>query len=216
MKYVVVGCGRHGVGLARVLTLRGHTVTVIDQNPEAFDQLREMPAVRRFVGVGFDRELLLAAGIEQADGLAAVTGNDEVNVVVGRVAREIFRVPRVVARLYDPRKAEIYRQLGLHTIAPVSWGINRIADVLVYSDMDVQASLGNGDVEIVEVRVPALLAGRPVSALLVPGEIHVTAIARNGATFLANGGAHFQLGDVAYLAIRARSAGRLATLLQAL
>ena len=82
------------------------------------------------VGVGFDRDVLLEAGIQKADGLAAVTPSDEINVVAGRMAQQIFRVPRVVARVYDPRKAEIYRRLGLQTVSPVVWGVNRVAELL--------------------------------------------------------------------------------------
>ena len=129
MKILIIGCGRLGAGLAHALSLRSHQVTIIDRDATAFDRLLPSFAGQQLDGAGFDRGLLLRAGIDRADGLAAVTGSDEVNAVVARVAREVFRVPRVVARLDDPRKAEIYRRLGLQTIAPVTWGISRIADL---------------------------------------------------------------------------------------
>ena len=88
---------------------------------------------RRSLGAGLDREVLLQAGIEHADGLAAVTGSDDTNVVLARLARQVFRVPRVVARLHDPRQAEVYRQLGIQTIMPLTWGIQRLSELLCYT-----------------------------------------------------------------------------------
>ncbi|MBI1184776.1 hypothetical protein GC194_10915, partial [bacterium] len=107
-------------------------------------------------GIGFDRDVLLSAEIERTDGLAAVTNSDEANVVIAQVARHVFHVPRVVVRLYDPHQAEIYKRLGLSTIAPNQWGIQRIAELLVYSQMDVAFNLGY-EVDIVEIEIPHLL-----------------------------------------------------------
>lgn len=209
MRFIVVGCGRHGAGLAQLLSMRGHSVTVVDSDANAFVRLASDGKVQTVTGVGFDRAVLLAAGIERADGLAAVTGSDEVNIVVARTARQRFHTPRVVARLYDPRKADIYRRLGIQIIAPVAWGVNRLADLLVYSEFDVQLSLGGGEVEIVEVSAPPLLEGRSLSALSIPGECSVIAIRRGAQTFLPDTGARFRHGDVIYLAMHARSVGRL-------
>ncbi|MEZ4719520.1 MAG: NAD-binding protein [Caldilineaceae bacterium] len=102
-----------------------------------------------------------------------VTGSDEVNVVVARMARQIFHVPQVTARIYDPRKAEIYRRLGLATVAPVTWGIARMAESLAVREVNPVLSLASGAVEIVQVRVPPQLAGRTVGDIIVPGEIDV-------------------------------------------
>ena len=109
--------------------------------------------------------MLLRAGIEAADGIAAVTGDDEVNAVVARIAGRIFRVPKVVARLYDPGKAHIYRRLGVQVVAPVDWGIHRAADLLTFSDVGAITSLGTGQVDLVEIDLPPLLDGRPISEL---------------------------------------------------
>lgn len=217
MRFVVVGCGRVGAGLARTLALREHDVTVIDSDPDAFARLGAETARARIemvCGIGFDRDVLVAAGIDRADGLAAVTGSDAVNVVVARSARLVFHIPRVVARLYDPLKAEIYRRLGIHTIAQVSWGVNRLADVLVYSGLGTLMSIGGGEVELVEVDVPPLLAGRPLSSLQIAGEVQVSALRRKEQTFLPAEGTLFAEGDVAYLMVRARSADRLRKMLQ--
>lgn len=213
MRIIVVGCGRAGAGLAQVLTFRGHIVTVVDQDPAAFERLGAAFKGQRVVGIGFDRDVLLQAGIESADGLAAVTASDEANVVVARIASQLFGVPRVVARVYEPRKAEIYARMGLPTIAPVTWGVNRIADLVSYSPLDPILSLGHGEVDIVESETTALLVGRTVRELTVPAEIQVVAVSRAGKTFVPTLGTVLQHGDRVYLAVLYASADRLASLL---
>jgi trk system potassium uptake protein TrkA len=202
-----------GAGLAQTLNLNGHSVTVVDKDPVAFERLGPAFRGQTVVGVGFDRDVLLQAGIERADGLAAVTDSDEANVVAARLASQVFRVPRVVARLYDTRQAEIYRRLGLQTIAPVTWGIHQIADLLCYSPLDTVLSLGSGEVDVVKTEIPPLLAGRTVDELTVPGEIQVVAISRGGTTFLPTLGTVFQNGDLVHLVVLAASADRLRALL---
>ena len=166
-------------------------MTTVDIDPEAFERLGPGFAGRTVLGVGFDRDVLIQAGIERADGLAAMTSSDEANVVAARIAREVFKVPRVVARLYDPRKADIYKRLGLQTIQPVTWEIVRIAELLCHSQLDTIATLGYGDAEVMEADVPPLLEGRTVNELTVPGEIQVVALSRNGRTFLPTLGTSF-------------------------
>lgn len=213
MRIIIIGCGRMGSGLARTLALQGHAVTVVDRDPTAFERLGPAFKGQTVVGVGFDRDVLIKAGIERADGLAAVTESDEANVVAARLASQVFRVPRVVARLYDPRKAEIYRRLGLQTIAPVSWGINRMAEMLSYAPLTTTHSLGAGGVDLVDVEAPPLLVGRMVKELFMTGEIHVVAISRGGQTFLPTLGTVFHEGDVIHLAVSAGSLGRLKAIL---
>lgn len=213
MKIIVVGCGRMGSGLGRRLTLQGHNVTVVDNDPQAFERLGPQFKGQTVLGVGFDRDVLLKAGIERADGLAAVTPSDEANLVAARLASQIFRVPKVVARVYDPQKADVYRRLGLQTIAPVSWGIDRVAEIFTYTTHGAVATLGAGQVDIVEAEVPLLLVGRSVNDVTIPGEVHVVAISRGGKTFLPTLGAVFKEGDVMHLAVLAASADRLQTLL---
>jgi trk system potassium uptake protein TrkA len=213
MRIIIIGCGRMGAGLAQNLSRRGHEVTVVDRDPTSFERLGPSFRGATVTGGGVDRDALLNAGIERADGLAAVTASDEVNVVAARLARQVFRVPKVVARIYDPRKAEIYQRLGLQNISPVTWGINRIIDLLCYSRMDTVLSPGSGDVDIVETEIPHLLVGRTVSELTVTGEIHVVTISRRGKTFLPTLGTEFHEGDLVHLALLAASADRLKALL---
>jgi len=129
MKVLIVGCGRMGSGLAKYMDECNHSVTVVDKDPLAFENLGSTFRGRTILGVGFDRDILLSAGIASADALAAVTSSDEANVVISRIAKDIIHVPNVVARLYDVRWSEIYTQLGLQTVAPVRWGINRFAEI---------------------------------------------------------------------------------------
>lgn len=213
MKIIIIGCGRLGAGLAETLSQRGIGVTVVDREPAAFERLGASFRGETVTGGGFDREVLVKAGIERADGLAAVTSSDEVNVVAARLARQLFRIPRVVARLYEPRKAEVYRRLGLQTISHVTWGISRITEILCYSKLETIKSLGSGEVDIVEAEIPHLLVGRTVNDMTVPGEIHAVAITRRGSTFLPTLGTEFHEGDLVHVALLASSADRLKAIL---
>jgi trk system potassium uptake protein TrkA len=209
MRYLIIGCGRVGAGLASLLVRNGHAVAIVDKDPLAFEKLGAKFKGQTVTGVGFDRDVLMKAGIERVDGVAAVTASDEANVVAARIARDIFRVPRVVARLYDIRRAEIYKRLGLQTIAPTGWGINRIAELLLYSPLEVVCTIGSGNVELVEVEMTPLLVGKTVRDLTVSGEIHVVAITRASRTFLPTLGTIFQERDLIHLAVMADSTGRL-------
>lgn len=213
MRIIVIGCGRLGAGLSHTLVGRGHKVTVVDRNPEAFGRLGPAFEGQTIAGTGLDREVLMQAGIKRADALAAVTSSDDANVVAAQLARHVFGVPRVVARLYDPRQAEIYEHLGLLTISQLSWGINRTADLLCYSPLDVVVTLGDGRVDIIEADVPQLLVGRSLQELSLSGEVNVVAIHRAGKTFLPMSGTSFMAGDRIYLAAMATSSDRLTALL---
>jgi trk system potassium uptake protein TrkA len=213
MKIIVIGCGRTGAGLARVLDRAGHTVTVVDSDESAFARLGSTFGGRPITGVGFDHDVLREAGIDRADGVAAVTGDDEVNAVVARLAGRIFRVPKVVARLYDPRKAQIYQRLNVQVVAPTHWGIHRAADLLTFSDVGALMSLGTGEVDLVEVEVPHLLAGRRLDELTAPGEVLPVAISRAGKTFIPTSGTTMAAGDIVHLAVVATSRGRLESML---
>lgn len=213
MKVLIVGCGRVGAGLAMTLSSRGHDVNIVDKDPLAFERLGKDFKGRTFTGIGFDREILLSMAIERADGLAAVTASDEANIVAARIAKEIFHVPRVVARLYDNRQAEIYKRLGLNTIAPTVWGINRMADLLLYSPLNAVFTIGSGGVEIMEVDVPYLLVGKVVRDLTVTGEILVAAITRENKTFIPTLGTILQEDDLLHMVVLTSSSTRMREIL---
>lgn len=213
MKIIIVGCGRVGSRLARTLSLQGHTVTVVDKDSVAFELLGTSFKGKTVTGIGFDQDVLKQAGIQRVDALAAVTSSDETNVVTARLAKRVFRVPHVAARVYDPRKAEIYRRLGLQTISPVALGSVQLAELLSFSHLNAIATLGSGDVHIVDVEIPSLLVGRSINELTINGEIHVIAITRNGKTFLPIRNTSFQDGDLAHLAVVSDSSEQLRALL---
>lgn len=213
MRVIILGCGRIGSGLAARLGYAGHSVTVIEPVAAALAHLPEGFHGRTFVGDVLDRRLLLEAGIDHQDALAAVTPSDDVNIVAARLARLVFRVPRVVARVYNPRAAEVYRRLGVQTVCTTTWGISRIAELLSYSELEPVASLGS-DVDILEVAVPPLLVGRPVSVITVPGEIQVAAISRGGRTFLPQPATRLEAGDRLHLVVLAAATDHLAALLR--
>jgi trk system potassium uptake protein TrkA len=213
MKIIIVGCGRLGSGLARALSQSGHAVTVIDMDASRFELLPSSFKGQKITGVGFDRDVLVEAGIERADALAAVTSSDEANAVIARIATQVFRVPRVVAQLYDQRKTEVYNRLGLQTIDSTAWGINRAAELLCFSPLNTVLSIGSGGVDIVETEVPTLLTGRKVRDMTVTGEIVVIAISRNNKTFLPSLDTLFQERDIIHIAVMASSRNRLREIL---
>jgi trk system potassium uptake protein TrkA len=213
MQSIIIGCGRVGAGLAQSLSQRGQVVMVVDHEATAFERLGTGFKGQTLLGAGLDRDVLRQAGIERTDGLAVVTGSDDTNVVIARLARQVFRVPRVVARLHDPRHAEVYRQLGIQPLTPLTWGIQRLSELLCYTHLNTTLSLGSGEVDIVEVELPHLLAGRTVNELTLLGEIQVAAMSREGRTFLPTLGTVFREGALVHLVVLATSAARLSALL---
>ena len=196
-----------GRGLALRLCRQGHDVTVVDRDREELEELGEEFSGRRVVGVGFDRAVLSEAGVERASAVIACTSSDEANIVIARVARGTYRVPRVIARLYDISKAEAYRRLGIQTISTTDWGIRHACELLTYQEMDTVYEVGSGDVRLVRTDVPALLEGRPVRELTAVGEVGVVAVSRNNETFIPTLGTVLEHGDVVYVAV-ASSASR--------
>jgi trk/ktr system potassium uptake protein len=202
MKIIIIGCGRVGARLAQALSLKGCSVSVVDKDPTAFDRLGKSYQGRTILGVGFDRDVLIKAGIERADGLAAVMSSDEANAVAARIAVQFFHVPRVVARIYEPRKAEIYRRLGIQTLSPVTIGVEFFADLLSNLPLESAARLGTGDANLIDVELPYKMKGRLVSEMDVPGEVIVVAITRGGKTFLPTPKTEFAEGDILHLVIQ--------------
>ncbi len=214
MRFVIVGCGRVGSQLANRLSVQGHEVAIVDRDPVAFRRLSPTFKGRKIEGVGFDRDAMIAAGIERADGFASVTSGDNTNAVSARIARQVFRVPKVVARIYDPRRAEIYRRLGLLTISPTEWGATRIAEVLCHTGMNVLLTVGNGEVNLIEIEVTPHLAGHKVNELVMPGESNVVSLVRGGRATVPTLGTALQVGDTVQLSVQATAMGRLAEMLR--
>jgi trk system potassium uptake protein TrkA len=209
MNVIVMGCGRVGEQLILLLVAEGHHVAVIDYDTRALARLGPDFKGRKVKGVGFDQDVLIEAGIKEADAFAATSSSDNANIVAARIARNIFRVPRVVARLYDPRRAEIYRRLGLLTISSTTWGAERIRELLTFSNLDPVLTFGSGEVCLLSIEVSYHLVGRNAKQFTVPGEISIIAITRQGHSFLAMAGTEFHHGDTLHLAVLASSMDRL-------
>jgi trk system potassium uptake protein TrkA len=213
MKIIVMGCGRVGSQVSQLLVRQGHEVTVIDHDANALARLGTEFMGKVVRGIGFDRNVLLEAGVETAEGFVAASSSDNANIVAARIARNIFRVPRVVARLYDPVRAEVYQRLGLTTISSTAWGAQRIVEVVTHTDLDVISLFGDSGTTLVRIEVPARLNGFQVAHMNIPGEVTVIAITRNDHTFIPVSGTTFQEGDVIYLAVISSSMERLEELL---
>lgn len=213
MKVIIVGLGRMGTGLSLKLEKKGHQVIAIDTNPEAFEKLGKDFTGLKIIGYGFDRDILNKARIDQVDAVVACTESDEINAVVARVARNIYRVPRVIARLYDSRKADIYHRLGIQTMSTTSWGIERATEILTYSQLDSVYEMGNGHVNLVRIEVPSLLVGHVVNDITVIGEINVVSISRNSKTFIPTLGTVFEAEDILYLSVIFSSTDKLKSIL---
>lgn len=213
MKIIIVGLGRMGTGLALNLIKKGHQVTAIDSNPEAFDKLGKGFTGVKIIGFGFDKEVLTKAKFGHVDAVVACTSQDEVNAVIARIARNIYHVPHVIARLYDSSKAEIYRRLGIQTISTTAWGIERATEFITHSRLDSVYEIGNGGVNLLRIEVPSLLTGRKVKELTVVGEVHITAISRQNKTFMPTTGTVFEAGDILYISVISSATDKLKSIL---
>jgi trk system potassium uptake protein TrkA len=198
---VVVGCGRVGSGLARILEDSGHTVAVVDKQAKAFRRLPEGFAGRTIQGVGFDRDRLREAGIEDAGALAAVTNGDNSNIMVARTAREVFGIERVVARIYDARRAAIYEKLGIPTIATVHWTTDRVLRRILPDVPATEWTDPSASVVLVERPVAASWAGRRLPDLDIDGLARVAALTRLGVGRVPTPDLVTQEGDVVYWAV---------------
>ncbi len=200
MRVIIVGWGRVGSRLANSLSAERHDVVVIDNNPLSFARLSRDFTGRMLTGVGFDRELLQKADIESADGLAATTNSDNVNIVVAVTAKETFKVPQVVARIYDAEAAEIYRREGIPTVTPTLWGANTMRAMILHPQLSTLTTFGNGEVQIVYLEVPNALVGRIVKDLHLPGELRVNVLVRRGQAMIPQPELQLERGDVLYIA----------------
>ena len=198
MHMIVVGCGRVGSTIAKELAAAGHDIVVIDRNADAFRRLGDTFPGRTVVGIGFDRDVLESAGISSASAVAAVTSGDNSNILVARVAREMFGIENVVARIYDPRRAAIYQRLGIATVATVAWASSQILSLVMPGRGVAEWTDPTTRFILVERRVRADQAGQSVSAFGERG-IRVVLLTRNGECDMPSGSMLIQEGDTLHL-----------------
>lgn len=165
MHAIIVGCGRVGSTVARELDANGHDVVVVDRKTSAFRRLGESFGGRTITGVGFDRDILESAGITPDSAVMAVTNGDNSNILITRVARELFRVEKVVARIYDPKRAAIYERLGISTVATVAWASARVLQLILPAHGGPDWTDPTSSMNLVERRIPAVAAGRSIAQL---------------------------------------------------
>jgi trk system potassium uptake protein len=199
MHIVIMGCGRVGSTLAHILEDHGHSVAVIDLDPEAFRKLRPGYRGSKIAGVGFDRDVLIEAGIERADAFAAVSSGDNSNVIAARVARESFGVQRVAARIYDPRRAEVYQRLGIPTVATVRWTADQMLRRLLPEGVATLWRDPTGTVVLAEVTPCDDWLGEKVSLLESAADTRIAFISRLGEAFLPGPATVLQQGDVLHV-----------------
>ncbi|SQD98814.1 Trk system potassium uptake protein TrkA [Parafrankia sp. Ea1.12] len=204
---VILGCGRVGSSLAGAVERLGHSVAVIDQNPAAFNRLSAGFGGRAVTGMGFDRDTLVEAGIAGAAAFAAVSSGDNSNIISARVAREMFGVERVVARIYDPRRAEVYERLGIPTVATVRWTRDQILGRLVPDAVTPEWTDTSGSVLLTAVTPARGWVGRRLAELEARAEVRVACVTRFGDGLLPDGRTMVQDGDVLHIAVaKARAA----------
>jgi trk system potassium uptake protein TrkA len=192
---VVMGCGRVGSTLAHHLQRLNHSVAIIDQDPNAFRRLGDNFTGKTIAGIGFDRDTLVAAGIEGADAFAAVSSGDNSNIIAARVARETFGVGHVVARIYDPLRAEVYERLGIPTIATVPWTANRLLKNLMGGTIDEEWRDPTGQVVMLHVNLSERWVGHKVTNFEDSTGSRVALISRFGKGELPHGDTVIQAGD---------------------
>ncbi len=211
MRVVVMGCGRVGASVANGLSRIGHDVAVIDRDQTAFNRLSPEFGGERVLGVGFDREVLLRAGIEAADAFAAVSSGDNSNIISARLARDAFGVQRVVARIYDAKRAAVYERLGIPTIATVPWTTDRLLNALVREADTTKWRDPTGTIVVAEVLLHEDWVGRRLTQLEEATGARAAFVIRFGTGTLPESKTVIQAGDQVYVAaISGRAAEALA------
>lgn len=204
MHVVVVGCGRVGSELAVSLEKTGHSVAIIDKRADQFRRLGTFGG-KTIAGLGFDQDVLTEAGINEAGAFAAVTSGDNSNVLCARIAHETFGIERVVARIYDPRRAVIYQRLGIATVATVAWTTDQVLRRLLPDEQHSEWVDPTGKVSLVERILPAIWAGKRLSGLNDPGKFWLTAVTRFGNAMVVGTDAVGQEGDLLHFVVDVES-----------
>ncbi len=204
-----MGCGRVGSTLAQGLEERGHTVSVVDTNADAFRRLGPSFSGTKVTGVGFDQDVLDRAGIDQADAFAAVSSGDNSNIIAARVARETFGIQKVVARIYDPGRAEVYQRLGITTVATVRWTSDQIMRRLLPAGAEPDFRDPSGTIRVDQVTPPDRWVGKRALKLEEETRSRIAWIDRLGEGMLPTPESVVQEGDLLHLVMREENADRV-------
>lgn len=210
MHTIIAGCGRVGSELAVNLNRLGHTIAIVDKNPKAFERLKPGFDAKQVIGFVFDREVLEEAGIHEATAFASVTSGDNSNILSARVAKEHYRVPKVVARIYDPRRAQIYQRVGIQTVATVRWTTDQILRSLLPEEAPVEYTVDNGEVVMTALPAPVEVVGKSAVTLDVDGRRRVVAVSRFGVPRVPDSTFTIQEGDILHISLVRGDLGDLA------
>jgi len=208
MRFVILGCGRVGSQLAAALDVEGHDISIIDKDEQALQRLNPSFQGRKVAGIGFDRDVLVDAGIEHADGFASETNGDNSNIISALIAKRVFQVPRVITRIYDPARANIYKKFGIPTISSTVWGANELREHLLYAELKSELTFGSGEVELLEFEIPAQLVGRTVKDLSIEGQAIVNCVVRLGTAIVPTETMVFKDGDLVYVSVSTSFLGK--------
>jgi trk system potassium uptake protein TrkA len=203
---VIMGCGRVGSTLAKSLEDRDHDVSVIDSNPDAFRRLGPSFDGTKVTGIGFDQGVLERAGIEKADAFAAVSSGDNSNIIAARVARETFGIQQVVARIYDPGRAEVYQRLGITTVATVKWTADQVLRRLLPAGAEPDFRDPSGTIRVDHVPVNEAWVGQRTVKLQGESGSRIAWIDRLGEGMLPDRETVIQEGDLLHLVMREENA----------
>jgi trk system potassium uptake protein TrkA len=207
---VIMGCGRVGSTLARAVEKRGHSVAVIDQNADAFRRLGPDFGGRTVTGLGFDPAVLREAGVEDCDAFAAVSSGDNSNIISARVARETFGVDNVVARIYDPGRAEVYERLGIPTVATVRWTADQMLMRLLPDAAEPEWRDPSGTIRIDPMPANAGWIGHRLTELEAASGARVAYLTRLGAGHMPHPETVLQEGDLLHVVMRERDTAKVA------
>jgi len=211
---VIMGCGRVGSTLARSLEDRNHTVAVIDSDPDAFRRLGPAFNGDKVTGYGFDQQVLEKAGIKRADAFAAVSSGDNSNIIAARVARETFGIQQVVARIYDPGRAEVYQRLGITTVATVKWTADQVLRRILPAGAEPDFRDPSGTIRVDQVPVPEVWVGQRTIDFQMQTQCRIAWIDRLGEGMLPNRESVIQEGDLIHLVMREENAARAYKVIQ--
>lgn len=208
MYVVIVGCGRVGSELAKILAGEGHNVVVIDRNPLSFEHLGHSFNGFTLVGSGFDYELLKSSGIEKAEAFCVVTNSDNANLIAAQVAKRLFKVPKVIARVYDPKRAELYRVLGLDIISGTSLVAAMIRDKIIESKF-TSYLIETGELGVLEIKADESLKGEIISQINIAGELIVTAVRRLKGVIIPEPQTKIEKGDILLAVVKTTSLDKI-------
>ncbi len=184
-RYLIVGCGRVGSSLAKLLDADGHEIIVVDDNPSAFKRLGQKFGGHIVVGTGIDYDVLKRAGAATADGFVAVTDGDNRNIMAALIAQRMFKISRIVARIYDPPRGQMYKELGIETVIPTTVGAKMIRDTLMEAPWDIERSFDFGKMSSIVAYVGERAVGKRIDQIEKPGKIRIAAIRRGTSVVIA-------------------------------